>query len=619
MRTTSGRGGGSSVPLVKMMGVLSCLVITGVFFCATLAPSELAAGPSTNSILVDHHAGYSARALSQKIMDWLPKHHAAALQGGEGGDGGKPDYSQEFWSPIDVDVSHDSVVTLCKLNFRAYGNSPHKYPMFKDLEANSACVGSNRRREKLAVLIDEIKLQAGTSGGSVIEPTGFVFHESRVGSTLVANTLASDPFSMVFSESAPAANALLHCDSCTRERNVQLFRDVVTLMGRSPIHKRLFFKFQSITSTKMEIALEAFPNTPFVFVYRQPVQTMMSHLDPLKGSSGAPCLRSMRSPPAEVRETIASAVLAGQSPPREAWCAAHLNMLCNSALHAYEKFGVRTDSAGTVTQRGLLVNYEALPGIVPRAILPMFGVDPYPGWLTKMEQESKQYSKGRGGNTKIFKGDSQDKDERATRAIQKYAKAILEPTYTKLLTASEESLKGAAPQEYAGLTAAENGASKDWKPLAKIPTKVVTRALNPQRDADTEVASQALGNAAAAAGAGAGAGVVADDKAVRDLPDLLKANLRGAGIFGHSKVLKPKTFVPWIPFTNTHTSKSLHVSVFPLASCSLVLTRLSLPSPPPHPHPHPQTAGKMRPCARARIPESLLDDRHHKQLEHRQH
>jgi hypothetical protein len=385
-----------------------------------------------------------------------------------------------------------------------------------------------------------------------------------VGSTLVANTLASDPFSMVFSESAPAANALLHCDSCTRERNVQLFRDVVTLMGRSPIHKRLFFKFQSITSTKMEIALEAFPNTPFVFVYRQPVQTMMSHLDPLKGSSGAPCLRSMRSPPAEVRETIAFAVSAGQSPPREAWCAAHLNMLCNSALHAYEKYGVRTDSAGTVTQRGLLVNYEALPGIVPRAILPMFGVDPYAGWLTKMEQESKQYSKGRGGNTKIFKGDSQDKDERATRAIQKYAKAILEPTYTKLLTASEESLKGAAPQEYAGLTAAENGASKDWKPLAKIPTKVVTRALNPQRDADTEAAhdaSQALGNAAA----GAGAGGVADDKAVRDLPDLLKANLRGAGIFGHSKVLKPKTFVPWIPFTNTHTSKSLHVSVFPPA------------------------------------------------------
>ncbi len=92
--------------------------------------------------------------------------------------------------------------------------------------------------------------------GRYIEPTGFVFHESRVGSTLVANNLASDPFSLVFSESSPTANALMHCIACTRQQEVQLFRNIVHLMGRSPFHKSLFFKFQSITSTKMEIALE---------------------------------------------------------------------------------------------------------------------------------------------------------------------------------------------------------------------------------------------------------------------------------------------------------------------------------------------------------------------------
>jgi hypothetical protein len=202
-----------------------------------MGPSDLTAGPSTNSILHDPHKVYSARALSQKILEWLPKHHHAAVQGL--GEAEQPDYAQEFWTPIDVDVSHDSIITLCKLNFKAYSGSPHLYPMFKDLEGNSACIGANRRREKLSVLMKEIKDQAGTAGGNVIEPTGFVFHESRVGSTLVANTLASDPYSMVFSESAPAANALLHCNTCTRERNIELFRDVVTLMGRSPIHKHL--------------------------------------------------------------------------------------------------------------------------------------------------------------------------------------------------------------------------------------------------------------------------------------------------------------------------------------------------------------------------------------------
>jgi hypothetical protein len=91
-------------------------------------------------------------------------------------------------------------------------------------------------------------------------------------------------------------------------------------MGHSPIHERLFFKFQYISTTNIDIALEvcyiliihvpiitiyydtkkAFPNTSWAFIYRKPVQTMMSHLDPKKMSGGAPCLRSMRNPPKEV-------------------------------------------------------------------------------------------------------------------------------------------------------------------------------------------------------------------------------------------------------------------------------------------------------------------------------
>lgn len=89
-------------------------------------------------------------------------------------------------------------------------------------------------------------------------------------------------------------------------------------MGSSPFHKRLFFKFQSITTTKIDIALEAFPNTPWTFVYRSPVQTMMSHLDPRKGATGAPCLRSKRSPPIEVMTSLG---IYGNTKnlPNEAW------------------------------------------------------------------------------------------------------------------------------------------------------------------------------------------------------------------------------------------------------------------------------------------------------------
>lgn len=241
-----------------------------------------------------------------------------------------------------------TMLTMCRLNFREYSQNPHLYPMFKDLTCLSHCYGSNRKRVTLHDALETLKL-AQIRGGTyseVLTPNGFVFHESRVGSTLVANTLASDPFSMVFSESTPPANALLHCGECSRDQQIQLFRDVVTLMGNSPIHKHLFFKFQSITSTKMDIALEAFPDTPFAFVYRDSIQTMMSHLDPRKNTNGAPCLRSKRSPPSFVKNVLVKELGMYINAPNEAWCAAHLHMLCEGALETYNKYGV------TITKDG---------------------------------------------------------------------------------------------------------------------------------------------------------------------------------------------------------------------------------------------------------------------------
>lgn len=71
-----------------------------------------------------------------------------------------------------------------------------------------------------------------------MQTSGFVFHESRVGSTLVANSLvAMDPtLHRVYSESSPITDALLACgrmgSQCDMNANVELFRDVVYLMGR---------------------------------------------------------------------------------------------------------------------------------------------------------------------------------------------------------------------------------------------------------------------------------------------------------------------------------------------------------------------------------------------------
>lgn len=54
------------------------------------------------------------------------------------------------------------------------------------------------------------------------------------------------------------------------------------------------------------LSKQAFPDVPWAFVYRQPVQTMMSHMDPDKNNQGnAPCMRSKRNPPQDVSENPA--------------------------------------------------------------------------------------------------------------------------------------------------------------------------------------------------------------------------------------------------------------------------------------------------------------------------
>ena len=239
--------------------VALCISIT-IFLLISFIPIFLVDknDPFSNRLVNNIVATKDTRSLSKKLFDWLPKRNSDSTHIKHTLDEPPPDWDEEFWTPIDYEPFTD-IITFCKLNFKEYSMNPHTYPMFRDLESLSRCTGSNRKREKLSITIQEIH----SKNQRIIEPTAFIFHESRVGSTLVANELASDPWSMVFSESPPTANALLHCSNndnnslkCNKQKSIQIFRDIVTLMSRSPFHKRLFFKFQSITSTRMEIALE---------------------------------------------------------------------------------------------------------------------------------------------------------------------------------------------------------------------------------------------------------------------------------------------------------------------------------------------------------------------------
>lgn len=186
----------------------------------------------------------------------------------------------------------------------------------------------------------------------VLPASGFVFHESRVGSTLVANSLtAMNPDGhRVYSESHPINDALKACDGvplCDMDANAQLFRDVVYLMGRttSPKETHMFFKVSSIGSKRIRVMQHAFPTVPWIFVYRDPVQTMMSHLDPekvakksIRGRKPPPavCLRSKRNPGDDIKQVVHDhGGFYGGMMSNEDFCAAHLVSICINAGCAF--------------------------------------------------------------------------------------------------------------------------------------------------------------------------------------------------------------------------------------------------------------------------------------------
>ena len=151
--------------------------------------------------------------------------------------------------------------TFCEVEWSLHKHDPSKYPMFKDLVVRSSLCDEEHRihNVNLQQITNRAKqldnLMDGKGAASVLELGAVVFHESRCGSTLAANLLASyDPVRhRVYSEASPPLQALQQIcgesyERCTAEHAARILRDVVYLMSRSDNarEERVFFKIQSV-------------------------------------------------------------------------------------------------------------------------------------------------------------------------------------------------------------------------------------------------------------------------------------------------------------------------------------------------------------------------------------
>jgi hypothetical protein len=186
-----------------------------------------------------------------------------------------------------------------------------------------------------------------------IPPTGFIFHMSRCGSTLVSRMLASLPENVVISEAGPV-DYLARAVAIPEETRSLWLRAMVSALGqpRAGHETRCFIKFDSLSTDALPFIRRTFPAVPWIFLYRDPEEVLASQLnDPGAGITPG-IVRGPAVIDAPFAETLAMSL--------EEHAARIIGTVCRCACLAADG--------------GLLVNYTQLPEAVWNDIAAHFGI-----------------------------------------------------------------------------------------------------------------------------------------------------------------------------------------------------------------------------------------------------
>ncbi len=250
-------------------------------------------------------------------------------------------------------------------------------------------------------------------GEPSLDPAGMIFHLSRCGSTLVSRLLSNISGVVVVAEPSPL-NALLGLDPAQVDGAtlVRVVRFLVRALGRRRHgdEQHLVLKCTSWNIRRQEILTAAFPNTPWVWVQRDPAEVVASLLATPPGWLGH------HVPPAQtaLRFGIDPAVAATM--PRAEFVARALGAMLFSA------------SAGPAKR--LCVDHSQLPDAVWERVAAHFGIEIDAAAIKRMTGQSQYYSKE--AEPQLFSVDRQ-KPREVTEEMREAARRFAESGYRQLL------------------------------------------------------------------------------------------------------------------------------------------------------------------------------------------
>src|SRR6185312_15809608 len=149
---------------------------------------------------------------------------------------------------------------------------------------------------------------------------------------------------------------------------------MVSALGqkRSWNETRYFIKFDSPTTIALPLIRSVFPSVPWIFLYRDPVEVLASHLRQPAAAMVSGALSDINLIDAPMREVIRMSA--------EEYAARAIGRVCECTLRGMD-------------ERGLLVNYTQLPQAATGAIARHFAVEFSSYELVRMQDATLYHAK----------------------------------------------------------------------------------------------------------------------------------------------------------------------------------------------------------------------------------
>ncbi len=307
------------------------------------------------------------------------------------------------WLPISISKhAAEPVVEWCRFGTRRFTEAFYDHTVQNAMRDPFNLLF--RHQTPLDALLDQQVCHPG------LQPSGFIFHMSRCGSTLVSQMLAALPEHIVLSEPAPL-DAILRTDrrGASDHQRIAWLRAWISAIGQPRNgEQRLYVKLDAWQTFDLPLLRRAFPDTPWIFLYRNPIEVMVS-ASKVPGMHLVPNMVDLN--------TLAIAPFDAQQMTHLQYIARVLAEVLRAALQYIGPLG------------GKALDYATLPESVITTIAPHFNLSLNASQIAAINATTPFHAKQ---PQMYFEPDALSKQQEANEEMYALCAAHLDPLYVQL-------------------------------------------------------------------------------------------------------------------------------------------------------------------------------------------